>query len=154
MAAGLVVISSLSACDEFPGLKAGGVTLAEDETTPRFVYVLCAGQRIERVQLVDQVGDSPFDGDDEMLWAIASDSGSEVDEIDLGRVPPGFAEETSPPSDLEEFEELVAVFDATAASRFGVGFDPRDLRPGRVLTFDGSTEPIEEFRKEAASRCP
>lgn len=151
---GRVVLAGFvfAGCDAVPAARAAGVTLGP-EGTPELLYVLCPGQLLEEVQLVNRVGDSPFDGDDDILWEIVSREGSRIDEIQLGAPPPGFTEEVPLGDDLTRYPDLVAVFESTT-SGVGVAFDLDELTQGRVLMHDGSVEARRDFEERASSRCP
>ena len=145
----LASVSCMPACDDLPAAKSAAVTLLEPGGPPTIIYVLCDDQKIDHVQLIRKAGDSPYDGDDEILWQISGDPRTREETIVVGGdPPPGLEEDVPLDSEASEHERLVVAVRADGI-RFGISFRESELAVGRALNLDGNKS-MTEFREQAA----
>jgi hypothetical protein len=139
----------LASCDSSPAAEGAAVTLLAPDGPPTLVYVLCDDQEIDLVRLIREKGDSPYDGDDEVLWELAGGPGSTAETIEIGGTPPpGLLEEKPLTEQVAPDDDLVLMVRVDGID-VGIGYTIEDLEAGRA-TQQGGTESMTQFRDEAA----
>ncbi len=139
----------LPTCDPGPPREAVGVSLSEGGNI-EIHYVLCPGERITGVWLVETEGGVIGDADDKTLWRIAS-SGSTDSKFEVGQLPDGFIQ-VAPLRQKPSHQQLLGVLvDTTRVENLST-FTVDKLKPGRIWIFDKNMSP-ETFADEAVERC-
>lgn len=115
-------------------------------------YELCTDSRVERVALVIERGDSPWDGNDTILWEIVSPRGTTHSVFPLGDVPRGFREVTPLRRPLPRDLPLAALVETTTAA-VALDFRLPELRRDMIYTFEGRNTRPAVFEDAANEVC-
>lgn len=139
------------ACDDSPAQNAVGIS--RDGQAWSVHYVACAGESVQRVELLSTTGAVVGDGNDEVLWAITSDSSSLQTAYEVGTTPEGFAESVAFAGAVPETGSLAASVDTSAVSGVVVTFSPAEVSEDEVLTGHGERLSLPEFEERATQDC-
>jgi len=143
----------VSACDPSLGpSRAVGVTLSVPGGQPEIRVVLCPGERVTRVEFVEERGGVVGDEDDTRLWQIVAPNGSTADSFIAGVVPADFRQTVPFAQPLPTNQSLAAIVQIIRRPSMFVVFHALDLRPDRVWSVDGVVKP-EAFEGKARTRC-
>jgi hypothetical protein len=148
----VMMMPLLAGCEQFPLAKRIGVSLTGGQITIN--VVLCAGQLVSTVTLVETRGDPASSDDDRTLWEIRSDAGSASASYVVGEVPEGFVQTVA----LERSPEINSPL-ATRSTTLGgqqlfLSFERQELQERRVLNIDDELIGIQEFAEAGRESCP
>lgn len=154
LALSAVSVFALSACDNITTLQRLGVSIDEAGSL-EIHYVACDYERVEAVALLNAHDESEPE-DDEKLWEIRSDAGSDGGVFPVGSTPPGFVETVNIGGPMPAEELLVATVELDGS--FGAAFSFRidDLEAGQVRTIekpDGANLDLATFEQGARGSC-
>lgn len=142
----------LGSCDPLPAAARLGVTVEDDQ--PVVIYRGCPDERVARVQVLRQRGDSPWDGDDEILWAIAATRAEHETRFEVGDAVKGYAEEQELGAPLPAGEEVVATVETADEVGTALAFEVGELTEDSILSGpDGEARTPEEFEERATEDC-
>jgi hypothetical protein len=138
------------ACDSFPAAEGLGVTTESGELV--IIFVACGNDTVRTVAVARQVGDSPWDEDDQVLWRISSTGHTSHFEFAVSDTPTGFREEQRLNELLPPDEELVALVETTRVG-LATEFQSSELEAGIVRTARGNHLEKSRFLDQANNRC-
>jgi hypothetical protein len=155
MRVGMVILFAalFTACDSFPASDRLGIGL-DSGGSPEILFISCDGQSVSSVTLVRAQGESPWDGDDELLWKISAADNSREERFVVGSPPSGYEEEQPLEKRLDDEHDLAVRVGTSdgfdVASRFKIS----ELRPNQVLTaLDKDFVDQEAFISRAREEC-
>lgn len=139
----------LVACDEVPSQLRIGISSAVRGRGIEIHFMPCDSERVLSVGLLRAHGELVGDQDDEVLWEIQSEEGSQRSVYLVGMTAPGF--ELVSPLSVESLDPppVAVKIQTTQIPSTTISFDPRELREGPILVRDGRRISTSDFRAQA-----
>jgi hypothetical protein len=143
-------------CDPLTGVDAVGVTRASSGARIGVVYALCPSADVRSVALYRAPEERPDYDAEDILWKLASSTGSKLESYVVGVTPQGFIEDVPLTSELAPDQGLAVLVEVEQSGDANVIFTIQDLREDRI--FRGGVRgdkyfDSDDFRARHLERC-